>query len=53
MMVFDPEPIRWIKHFATSFFGYHLQRRTDYAYYFSMEFVGQFTDLAWGVYEGD
>jgi hypothetical protein len=42
-----------MKHFAIAFFGYHLQGRADYADYFSEEFVGQFKDLAWGVYEGD
>jgi predicted dienelactone hydrolase len=40
-------------HFATAFFGYHLQGREDYAAYFSQEFVGQHDDLAWGVYEGN
>ena len=42
-----------IKHFATAFFGYHLQGREDYAEYFSEEFVSQFDDLAWGVYSGE
>ena len=40
-------------HFATAFFGYHLQGREDYAEYFSEEFVKQHDDLAWGAYEGN
>lgn len=51
-MAFDPEPIARIHHFATAFFGYHLQGRADYANYFSEEYVGQFPDLAWGIYKG-
>jgi len=42
-----------IKHFATAFFGYYLQGRENYTEYFSEEFVSQFDDLAWGVYEGE
>ena len=38
-------------HFVTTFFGYHLQGRDDYAGYFSEDFVERFDDLAWGVYE--
>ena len=50
MMVFDEEQANQMKHFATAFFGYHLQGREDYAEYFSEDFVSQFDDLAWGVY---
>lgn len=49
MMVFDAEPIARMSHFATAFFGYHLQGRADYAGYFSEDFVAQYDDLAWGV----
>jgi predicted dienelactone hydrolase len=42
-----------LKHLATAFFGYYLQGREDYADYFSEEFINQFDDLAWGVYEGE
>ena len=50
MMVQTSEVISRINHFSVAFFGYHLQGREDYAYYFSDEFVAQFDDLAWGVY---
>ncbi len=49
MMVFDSDPLARMKHFATAFFGYHLQGRADYAEYFSEDFVAQYDDLAWGV----
>ncbi len=49
MMVFDSDPAARMKHFATAFFGYHLQGRADYAEYFSEDFVAQYDDLAWGV----
>jgi predicted dienelactone hydrolase len=49
-MVGDPEIKARMAHFATAFFGYHLQGRDDYAYFFSEEFVSQFDDLFWGVY---
>ena len=51
MMVEDEEVIRRINHFAVAFFGYYLQGREDLARYFSEEFVAQYNDLAWGVYE--
>jgi hypothetical protein len=53
MMVFDPEMVARMAHFAAAFFGYHLQGREDLAYYFSEDFVTQHDDLAWGVYEGE
>ena len=51
MMVFSSKPIARMAHFTVAFFGYHLQGREDYAQYFSKEFVAQFDDLAWGIYE--
>jgi predicted dienelactone hydrolase len=48
-----PEEAKRLKHFATAFFGYHLQGKSEYRDYFSEEFVSQFDDLAWGVYEGE
>jgi len=51
LMVFEPESAKRMNHFATAFFGYHLQGREDYARYFSQDFVAQFDDLAWGVYK--
>ena len=53
MMVYDPQMVARMAHFAVAFFGYHLQGREELAYYFSQEFVGQHDDLAWGVYEGE
>ena len=51
-MVFDPPQMAQMKHFATAFFGYHLQGRTEYQEYFSEEFVSQYPDLFWGVVPG-
>ena len=53
MMIFQNKPIAKLAHFATAFFGYHLQGREDYGAYFSEEFVSQFDDLAWGVVSSD
>jgi predicted dienelactone hydrolase len=53
MMVYDPEMVARMAHFAVAFFGYHLQGREELAQYFSEEFVARFYDLAWGVYEGE
>ncbi len=51
MMVFNSEQILRMKHFATAFFGYYLQGRTEYLDYFSEDYVNSFDDLAWGVYQ--
>lgn len=53
MMVENQEVISRIDHFAVAFFGYYLQGHADYAKFFSEDFVTQFDDLAWGVYEGE
>jgi predicted dienelactone hydrolase len=50
LMVLEPEQMAQMKHFATAFFGYHLQGKEEYQNYFSEDFVSQFDDLAWGVY---
>jgi predicted dienelactone hydrolase len=52
MMVFDTVMIARMAHFAVAFFGYHLQGREDLARYFSEDFVAQYDDLTWGVYQG-
>jgi hypothetical protein len=52
-MVAYPEIKARMAHFATAFFGYHLQGRDDYADFFSEEFVSQFDDLYWGVYPNE
>jgi predicted dienelactone hydrolase len=53
MMVYEPEIVARMGHFAAAFFGYHLQGREDMARYFSEDFVSQHDDLARGVYEGE
>ena len=53
MMVYDSEAVARMAHFATAFFGYHLQGREDLAGYFSEDFIAQYYDLAWGVYSGE
>jgi predicted dienelactone hydrolase len=53
MMVENEEIISRINHFAVAFLGYYIQGQTDYAKFFSEDFVTQFDDLAWGVYEGE
>jgi predicted dienelactone hydrolase len=53
MMIYNASQVSRMKHFATAFFGFYLQGREDYREYFSEEFVSQFADLAWGVYEGE
>lgn len=50
-MIFSDEPLLRMKHFATAFFGYHLQGQEEYADYFSKKFVSKREGLAWGVYE--
>jgi predicted dienelactone hydrolase len=53
MMVYEPDMVARMKHFATAFFGHYLQGREDYAGYFDEDFVAQHDDLAWGVWEGE
>lgn len=50
MMIYDPDQVARMKHFAVAFFGFHLQGHDDYSKYFSEDFVGQYDDLVWGVY---
>lgn len=50
VMVTSSEHIARVAHFATAFFGYHLQGHEDYAWYFSEDFVTLHNNLAWGVY---
>ncbi len=51
MRATDPDQTIRIKHFMTAFFGYHLQGRDDFLEYFSEDFVKQFEDLSWGIYQ--
>jgi hypothetical protein len=53
MFVLEPEQALRLHHFATAFFGTYLQGKAEYRDYFSEEFVSQFDDLAWGVYNGE
>ena len=48
MMIYDPEMVARMAHFAVAFFGYHLQGREDYADFFSEEFVSKQDGLLWG-----
>lgn len=50
MMVFDDNPFADMRHFAAAFFGYHLQGKTEYARYFSEEYLAAYPRFAWGVY---
>jgi predicted dienelactone hydrolase len=52
-MVEEPEVMKRINHFVTAFFGYYLQGQEEYLEFISADYVTQFEDLAWGVYEGD
>jgi predicted dienelactone hydrolase len=51
MMIYSADPVAYMKHFATAFFGYYLQRQDDYSKYFSEDFVAQHNGLFWGVYK--
>ena len=51
-MVFQPEMVARMAHFAVAFFGTQLQGRADLAWYYSPDFVAQYDDLAWGPYGG-
>jgi predicted dienelactone hydrolase len=53
MMVNNKEEKSRINHFAVAFFGYYLQGNTEYADYFSEDFVSQFDDLFCGVYQNE
>jgi predicted dienelactone hydrolase len=53
MMVLDPDVALRLHHFATAFFSTYLQGKSEYRDYFSEEFVSQFEDLAWGLYQGE
>jgi predicted dienelactone hydrolase len=52
LMILEDQEVLLMKHFAVAFFGHRLQRRADYAQYYSQDFVNQYKDLFWGVYTG-
>jgi predicted dienelactone hydrolase len=51
MMIYNVDQVAQMKHFAVAFFSTYLQGRTDYAQYFSEEFVTRQDGLAWGPYK--
>ena len=51
MMIYTPEMINRMAHFASAFFGYYLQGKDELAYFFSEEFVDRDVDLTWGIEE--
>jgi predicted dienelactone hydrolase len=53
MMIYNPEIVSRMEHFAVAFFGYYLQGRKNYSSYFSKDFVEQQDNLVWGVYQGE
>jgi predicted dienelactone hydrolase len=53
LMVYNRHALNQMKHFANAFFGYILQGKEEYKEYLSEEFVKQYLDLAWGVFQGD
>lgn len=52
MMIYDPRQVARMAHFATAFFGFHLQGREDLAWYFSEDFINRHVDTHSGVYRG-
>jgi len=40
-----------MRHFATAFFGYHLQGKDEYRQFYSEEFCTQMDGVAWGMVE--
>jgi predicted dienelactone hydrolase len=53
MMIFNPEQVKHMKHFAVAFFGTYLQGRQAYAEYFSKDFVALYPALMWGELSGE
>jgi predicted dienelactone hydrolase len=52
MMIYDPQQVARMAHFAAAFFGYYLQGQEDLGQYFSEDFVDRHVDIHWGVYRG-
>lgn len=53
MMIYNPEVVARMAHFAVAYFGYHLKGREDLAVFFSEESVEEHEELAWGMYQGE
>lgn len=52
MMIFDPEQVSLMKHFAVAFFGFYLQAQDAYGSYFTEKYISNQESLAWGIYNG-
>lgn len=52
MMVEKADVVTKLKHFATAFFGYHLQGRSDLQKFVSQDDISQFKELYWGIAPG-
>ena len=52
-MPYEAEASNQMRHFATAFFGYHLQGKEEYRQFFSEDFVNQMDGLAWGMVKPD
>ncbi len=50
MMIYETNPVANMKLFAVAFFGDKLQGKSEYAKYYSEEFINTYNDLYWGVY---
>ncbi len=48
-VIYEPDMLIRLRHFAIAFFGYHLQGKQGYAQYFSEEFVNGLDGMLWGV----
>ncbi|MBE0685497.1 MAG: hypothetical protein IH585_05810 [Anaerolineaceae bacterium] len=51
LMILEPIQKNIMAHFAVAFFSHQLQGKEDMAYYYSEEFIEQYSDLAYGFYE--
>jgi predicted dienelactone hydrolase len=47
----EPNWEGYYQQFATAFFGYYLQGKQAYKNYLTSNYVGGFSDLAWGIYQ--
>ena len=50
LMIWDQMVIKSLEHFATAFFGYHLQGNEEYADLVNKKFVQQHEGLKWGIH---
>ncbi len=50
LMILNSLVVPSLEHFATAFFGYHLQGNEAFADSFSRKFIQQHEGLAWGIH---